>query len=56
MLEQKSVNLKSQGVVISVRGSVVDIRFVEHLPPSNSQASKGSASVSRMRSTDASGF
>ena len=32
MLEQKSVNLKSQGVVISVRGSVVDIRFDEHLP------------------------
>ena len=33
MLEQKFVNLKSQGVVISVRGSVVDIRFVENLPP-----------------------
>ena len=32
MPEHKSVDHKSQGIVMSVRGSVADIRFVGHLP------------------------
>jgi F-type H+-transporting ATPase subunit beta len=36
MLRQKTVNRQFPGVVVSVRGSVVDIRFDEHLPPIHS--------------------
>ncbi|MDZ7618758.1 MAG: F0F1 ATP synthase subunit beta [Patescibacteria group bacterium] len=33
MLEQETAQSPRHGVVVSVRGSVVDIRFDEHLPP-----------------------
>lgn len=30
---ESRTNLSNLGVIVSVRGSVVDIRFEEHLPP-----------------------
>ena len=33
MPEQESLKAPSLGAIVSVRGSVVDIRFDEHLPP-----------------------
>ena len=30
---ENKISLSNLGVVVSVRGSVVDIRFDEHLPP-----------------------
>jgi F-type H+-transporting ATPase subunit beta len=33
MLAQETVKPPSLGVIVSVRGSVVDVRFDEHLPP-----------------------
>src|SRR5271167_768252 len=33
MPEQESLKTPSLGAVVSVRGSVVDVRFDEHLPP-----------------------
>jgi F-type H+/Na+-transporting ATPase subunit beta len=33
MLGQETVKIPFLGVVVSVRGSVVNVRFDEHLPP-----------------------
>ena len=33
MLREETANIPSLGVVVSVRGSVVDVRFDKHLPP-----------------------
>ena len=33
MPEQESLKTPSLGAIVSVRGSVVDVRFDEHLPP-----------------------
>ncbi|MDF1530338.1 MAG: F0F1 ATP synthase subunit beta, partial [Sedimenticola sp.] len=48
-------SLLNTGVVISVRGSVVDIRFDEHLPPINSllHAREGKIAIEVLSQLDA---
>jgi hypothetical protein len=38
---QSQIDLANLGTVVSVRGSVVDIRFDEHLPPIHSELRAG---------------